>query len=91
VKHANLRANPRAALHLDDPTRAVIVEGSCDELRADDDLARRLTEPSRTKYGYAPDPKAYAGPGGWRLRPRRVLAWTRFPRDATRFLFPPEP
>jgi Pyridoxamine 5'-phosphate oxidase len=32
VKYRNLKANPRAVVHLDDSERAVIVEGRCEEI-----------------------------------------------------------
>jgi nitroimidazol reductase NimA-like FMN-containing flavoprotein (pyridoxamine 5'-phosphate oxidase superfamily) len=89
VKHRNLKANPRAVVHLDSSEQAVIVEGRCEEIVPDDRLARRLSDLSRSKYGYGPDPAGYAATGVWRLRPERVLCWQRFPRDATRFVFDP--
>jgi nitroimidazol reductase NimA-like FMN-containing flavoprotein (pyridoxamine 5'-phosphate oxidase superfamily) len=87
VKHRNLKLQPRATLHLEDAGSTVIVEGSCEELFADEQLARRLVELSKSKYGYAPPPSVYAREGSWRLEPERALAWERFPRDATRFTF----
>lgn len=87
VKHRNLRANPKAVVHLEDPLQAVIVEGRCEHIVPGDGLARRLSELSKEKYGYGPDPSSYATTGVWRLRPERVLSWRRFPRDATRFVF----
>jgi nitroimidazol reductase NimA-like FMN-containing flavoprotein (pyridoxamine 5'-phosphate oxidase superfamily) len=89
VKHRNLKANPRAVLHLEDSEHAVIVEGRCAEIVPDDRLARRLSELSKSKYGYGPDPASYATTGVWRLRPERELSWRQFPRDATRFVFGP--
>lgn len=88
VKHRNLTAEPHAVLHLEDAVSAVIVEGTCDEVFPEDDLAAELAEQSKTKYGYGPDPSSYAQSGIWRLSPERAVAWTQFPRDATRFLFP---
>lgn len=87
VKHRNLTAEPRAVLHLEDAASAVIVEGVCEELFPDPALAGRLSELSKAKYGYGPDPASYAKSGVWRLRPERVLSWQRFPKDATRFVF----
>ena len=45
----------------------------------------RLAAASQAKYGYGQDAAAYAG--ALDLSPRRVRAWTTFPRDATRFRF----
>jgi hypothetical protein len=88
VKHRNLVAEPRATIHLEDAISAVIVEGTCAWLFADEGLGRRLADESRRKYGFAPPPAGYAEQGLWRLRPDRVFAWERFPHDATRFVFP---
>jgi hypothetical protein len=87
VKHRNLQANPRAVIHLEDADRAVIVEGVCEWLHPQPELARRLAAMSQEKYGYAPDSAGYTDQGLWRLRPERVLGWELFPRDATRFVF----
>ena len=87
VKHRNLKADPRAVLHLEDAGSAVIVEGVCDEVFPDGALARALSEQSKAKYGYGPPPRSYEETGVWRLRPERVLSWQRFPSDATRFVF----
>jgi nitroimidazol reductase NimA-like FMN-containing flavoprotein (pyridoxamine 5'-phosphate oxidase superfamily) len=89
VKHSNLKANPRAALHLEDAQRAVIVEGVCEEIFPDGPLADQLSALSTAKYGYGPDPASYTERGVWCLRPQRALSWERLPRDATRFVFRP--
>jgi Pyridoxamine 5'-phosphate oxidase len=90
VKQRNLQSNPHAVLHLEDAQRTVIVEGVCEQRFPDAELAARLAERSKEKYGYAPDPATYAQTGVWCLHPRRALSWERFPLDATRFLFPRE-
>ncbi len=87
VKHRNLVADGRATLHLADPEAAVIVEGVCELARPAGDTADRLVRASKRKYGYAPPAGAY-GKGVWRLRPRKVMAWSSFPADVTRFRFP---
>jgi hypothetical protein len=87
VKHRNLKANPVAAMHLEDPEQVVIVEGRCENIAPDDRLARRLSEHSKSKYGYGHELGSTARIGVWRLHPERVLSWQRFPRDATRFVF----
>jgi nitroimidazol reductase NimA-like FMN-containing flavoprotein (pyridoxamine 5'-phosphate oxidase superfamily) len=88
VKHRNLTHDPRAALHLEDAASAVIVEGTCEWLFPDAELAAGLAQASREKFGYAPEPSSYSRSGVWCLRPARVLSWQQFPRDATRFVFP---
>ncbi len=87
VKHRNLQADPRAVLHLEDARRAVIVEGACELVRPDADLAAVLAQATQAKYGYPVDPASYAEQEIWCLRPQRALSWQRFPRDATRFVF----
>ena len=95
TRHArNLASNPGVSLSLEDGRRAVVVEGRSDPARADDDgLGIRLAA-AFGKYhasGYAPAADAWAGEDGGGLRvlqPRMALAWTRFPEDATRFVFP---
>jgi nitroimidazol reductase NimA-like FMN-containing flavoprotein (pyridoxamine 5'-phosphate oxidase superfamily) len=87
VKHRNLNHDARAVMHLEDAASVIIVEGTCEELVPDESLAAELSKQSRAKYGYGPHPATYAKPGNWRLRPATVLAWNRFPEDATRFRF----
>jgi nitroimidazol reductase NimA-like FMN-containing flavoprotein (pyridoxamine 5'-phosphate oxidase superfamily) len=97
TRHArNLREHPDAvaSIHVDDAT-ALIVEGRV-ELTSDPrpDLASRLV----TAYAkYRASPWAYeADPSNWSsarggmlavLRPTKVLGWTHFPDDATRWCF----
>jgi hypothetical protein len=87
VWQANLKADQRVVLHLGDPVAAVIVEGTCEVVVPDEAGVDRLEQASRSKYGYAPPPGAYAS-GVWRLRPSKVMAWTSLPADVTRFRFP---
>jgi Pyridoxamine 5'-phosphate oxidase len=81
-------AHPAATMHLADPMRAVVVEGEVRLATPGPELAQRLADHANEKYahfGYRNDASAYAETLA--LYPRRVLAWTAFPRDATRFLF----
>jgi hypothetical protein len=86
VSMRNLEANKEMVMHLEDPMRAVIVEGAAEWVTPSPEDAERLAADSNAKYGYGMKPEAYAG-GVWALRPRRVLAWENFPTDCTRFLF----
>ena len=86
VKQRNLEADQRVTVHLDDPVRAVIVEGACVLERPTEQQADALMAASREKYGYAPPEGAYLS-GVWALQPRKVLAWTDIATDATRFVF----
>lgn len=82
----NLRADPRAILHLEDAASAVIVEGTCAVEQPDQAFAEQLAATSRAKYGYGPPASVYLG-GVWALRPARARAWTDLTVDATRFRF----
>ncbi|WP_328475813.1 pyridoxamine 5'-phosphate oxidase family protein [Actinoplanes sp. NBC_00393] len=86
VHHRNLLADGAAAAHVEDGARAVIVEGTAGLTTPTASQARELAALSKTKYGYAAPPEAYTAEL-WLLTPSRVLAWTEFPRDATRFTF----
>lgn len=88
VHRRTVAQNPRVVMHLADPSKAVIVEGVVRGERPSRDLAQRLADASNTKYaeyGYHNDATAYADVLA--LFPTKVLAWTAFPVDATRFEF----
>ena len=85
-RHRNLLANPSVVVHLEDAMDVVILHGIARELRTvDRALATLLSKASKEKYGWAPQPEDYGKPGTWVVRPRKVLAWRKFPRDVTRF------
>lgn len=86
VHERNLRRDQRVVVHLEDALSAVIVEGRAEWTRPSAELAGRLAAASTDKYGYGPGPEAYLA-GAWSVRPHRVLAWSGFPTDATRFRF----
>ncbi len=86
VHQRSVKANPNLVMHLEDTTRAVIVEGVAEWLMPSAEDAKRLAQANKEKYGYPTSPDQYAN-GVWGLRPGRVLAWNSFPTDATRFLF----
>jgi nitroimidazol reductase NimA-like FMN-containing flavoprotein (pyridoxamine 5'-phosphate oxidase superfamily) len=50
VKSRNLKANPRAVVHLDDSERAVIVEGRCEDSRSPV-YERIVGEPEKSERG----------------------------------------
>jgi hypothetical protein len=80
----NLQSNPEVVMHLEDALRVVILEGTAEWVTPSPEEAGRLAETSKRKYGYA----VVGDTGGsWALRPHRALAWTRFPKDCTRFVF----
>jgi nitroimidazol reductase NimA-like FMN-containing flavoprotein (pyridoxamine 5'-phosphate oxidase superfamily) len=84
----NLAENTAACVHLESGADVVIMHGEATELGVPDpSLTARLIEASARKYGYAPKPEDYAAPGTYCFRPRMVLAWKQFPKDATRWHF----
>lgn len=96
TRHAqNVIADPRCALHLESGWEAVIVEGRSVRPEPVDPggLGARLSTAFGAKYGakgYTPEPDAWSDDtaGGLRIvRPEKVLAWTSFPDDMTRFRF----
>jgi nitroimidazol reductase NimA-like FMN-containing flavoprotein (pyridoxamine 5'-phosphate oxidase superfamily) len=87
VWHRNLASNAETAMHLEDSMRVVVVEGLATLDTPSLELAQRLSEASKQKYGYGPEPDLYTASGVWALRPRRVIAWTKLAEDTTRFRF----
>jgi hypothetical protein len=85
----NLARDPRVSIHLESGTDVVIVEGVVDAPEAIDEAAyTMLVEQFTDKYQWNPAEEAgYERTGsGWRVvRVSKVLAWTNFPADATRF------
>jgi general stress protein 26 len=88
VHFRNISANPEIVVHIGDGQEAIIVEGAVEIEKPDAEKAQRLSDASFAKYPQygRMDPKMYMG-GVSVLRPRRVLAWTIFTEDATRFRF----
>jgi nitroimidazol reductase NimA-like FMN-containing flavoprotein (pyridoxamine 5'-phosphate oxidase superfamily) len=72
------RANPHVTMHLPDPWKVVVVQG---EVRVSD-----LANDKYPEYGITFEASSYSEPGT--LHPRRVIAWSSFPKDGTRFTFP---
>lgn len=88
----NINANPQVTVHLEDGTNALIMEGTAEILKGKPDavIARMVSEGYTAKYkdmGYAPDPEMWDGGGLFIFSPKKVLAWTKFPEDATRWRF----
>lgn len=89
----NLAAKPHCTLTLEDGARAVILEGRSlvpDPIGGE--LGARLAEEYARKYGpdYEPTPDQWSGEaaGGMRfISPEKVIAWTDFPNDLTRYTF----
>jgi nitroimidazol reductase NimA-like FMN-containing flavoprotein (pyridoxamine 5'-phosphate oxidase superfamily) len=85
----DLVANPHVSVHLDGVVDVVIIEGEAEVLQGtSDELAQRLAAASNAKfpeYGMTAD--SFRGPGPVAIRPRKVVAWTDFTKDPTRFRF----
>ena len=86
IHYRSVAANPQAAMHLEAATKVFVVEGEVLPIDPAQTLVARLAKAWRQKYGYAP-PDADESVGVLRLTPRSILAWTAFPKDATRFRF----
>lgn len=89
----NADANPSCVLHLEDGERAVILEGRSERSQPlHGDLAVRIADEIARKYApaYRPGPDSWGDEqaGGMRVVwPHKILAWTEFPKDLTRFTF----
>ena len=85
----NIAANPAVVVHLEDGMNPVILHGDAHEIRgAELALRVRLSEAYSAKYtglGYAPGPDTWKEGGLYSVQPRVAFAWTKFPKDATRW------
>jgi hypothetical protein len=80
----NMTANPATSIHLESGTDVVILDGDADDTLPDADLAVRIVDAFAAKYG---SPLPQPSRGIYRLRLRAVRAWSRFPHDATKWVF----
>ena len=91
VHMRNVRANPKVAAHVGDGLEVtIVVEGTALDETPGRDVAARVADANNTKYadfGMNLTPDDYIRRGVTILCPERVLAWSRFPTDATRFTF----
>jgi nitroimidazol reductase NimA-like FMN-containing flavoprotein (pyridoxamine 5'-phosphate oxidase superfamily) len=81
--------NPHVSIHLDGVDDVVIVDGEAETVRhMDDDLAGRLAAASNAKFPeYGMTAAFYKSNGAIVVRLRKVVAWTDFTRNPTRFRF----
>lgn len=70
----NMAGNPSICVHLESGDDVVILEGTVDDLETDIETEERLKRAWRGKYGSL-EPEAHTQ-GIFRLRPRRVRAWS---------------
>ena len=92
TRHArNVAVNPHIALHLESGDEVVIVEGVVKAVEKPSvELGQQVAQSYRTKYadlGYAPEPTQWDNGGLSEVTLRRVLAWTKFSDDPTKFVF----
>jgi nitroimidazol reductase NimA-like FMN-containing flavoprotein (pyridoxamine 5'-phosphate oxidase superfamily) len=84
----NLAGNPEVCVHLESGSDVVILHGRVDELdNQDRELARRLADASKEKYGYGMKAEDYLAGGTFAFKPRKVIAWKPLFKDATRWEF----
>lgn len=78
----NLQADPRIAVHLEDGEKVVIVEGVAERTSTgDDEEVVAVKAAYKKKYDFD-HPAPF-----WRISPKLAFSWTRFDKDATRFVF----
>ncbi|MDL5361859.1 pyridoxamine 5'-phosphate oxidase family protein [Halalkalicoccus sp. NIPERK01] len=80
----NLAAGSGIAVHRESGDDVVIIEGMAERLdqeNADPELIERLDAAYEAKYGIR------HGTPFWAIRPWKVLAWSDYPTDATRWEF----
>ena len=81
--------NPHVSVHLDGIDDVVIVDGEAEVLTGVEmDLAERMAAASNAKYPeYKMTPAFYVSNGAIAVRLRKVIAWTDFTKNPTRFRF----
>jgi hypothetical protein len=92
TRHArNIAENPQVVVHLESGDEAVILEGICEPVETvGASLGKAVAQAYTRKYearGYAPDPKQWDDGGLYEVVPTKVLAWTNFIDDPTKFVF----
>ena len=88
VHHRNIKRNPNIVVHVGDGAEAIIVEGAVEIERPTDAEAERLSDAMFAKYPqYGRMKPSMFKAGVSVLRPKRVIAWTSFTENATRFRF----
>ena len=86
----NIAANPQVTVHLESGDQALMLEGEAHILLGapEKSLAERVAAAFREKYtkdGYAPETTQWDQGGLHVFKPHKVLAWTNFLKDPTRF------
>jgi hypothetical protein len=84
----NLLANPRVSVHLESGSEVVILEGTVTVVDTPDPaVSLAIDNQYAEKYDWRPSTEedGAVGAGWFCLVPAKILAWTRFPADATRW------
>jgi len=77
----NLARNPALVVHLESGDEVVILEGTAEQISDPKHaLVARIQEAYQAKYK-TPHPPPF-----WVLRPRVAFAWSKFPKNATRWV-----
>jgi hypothetical protein len=91
IHNRNVAANPSVSVHLENGTHVVIMEGIVNAIsKPEQVLAEQVAARYRAKYaamGYDPKPEQWDAGGLYAIVPARVIAWTKFPTDCTRWRF----
>jgi nitroimidazol reductase NimA-like FMN-containing flavoprotein (pyridoxamine 5'-phosphate oxidase superfamily) len=87
-RNRNLARNPAVCVHLESGSDVLILHGEVRELGGEDrELAQRLEDASKEKYGYGSKADDYLVGGTFVFTPRKVIAWKPLFKDATRWEF----
>ena len=91
TRHArNILENPHVSVHLENGDEALIAEGTCAPAKnPGPELANQLAIAFCAKYekfGYAPAPDQWNKGGLYVFTPSKVLAWTVFYENPTKFV-----
>jgi hypothetical protein len=84
----NLTQNPQVTVHLESATEVVVLEGSVVVVETPDPaLSTAIDDALGEKYDWRPSSEGdeAVGTGWFCLQPDRIIAWTQFPADATRW------
>ena len=84
----NLTRNASMNVHLENALEVTILRGEAHPPgKLDRSFTETLVKASKEKYGFAMKPEDYEKSGIYMFRPRLVIAWKNFPKDATRWRF----
>jgi len=84
----NLLVNPAITVHLESGDEVVIAQGVVERIEYPDPaLSKAIDDQYAEKYDWRPSAESDdpVGQGSFALLPERILAWTSFPADCTRW------